>query len=329
MPGRWLVDYWKKSAIYQPLTHYSTMRYTPAGRYGRFFALIKFCKHTLLETRHNYLCTSAKSVGEKFCNKFCEFCEFRGRAFCIIFLLNKQPMNDISNNTNHNAQLRITDWSEADRPREKLRDKGAETLSDAELLAILIGSGSTKESAVALMQRILSACDNNLNTLGKMSLHELMQYNGIGEAKAITIIAACELGKRRQAAKAAERPDMGSAQAVYEYMHPKMQDLDTEEAWVLLMNQRFRLIKAVRLSHGGLTETAVDVRVILREALLANATTLTLIHNHPSGNARPSGDDDRITHKLKTACETMRLYLIDHLIVTDGKYYSYAEEGRI
>ena len=329
MPDRWLVDYWKKSAIYQPLTHYSTMRYTPAGRYGRFFALIKFCKHTLLETRHNYLCTSAKSVGEKFCNKFCEFCEFRGRAFCIIFLLNKQPMNDISNNTNHNAQLRITDWSEADRPREKLRDKGAETLSDAELLAILIGSGSTKESAVALMQRILSACDNNLNTLGKMSLHELMQYNGIGEAKAITIIAACELGKRRQAAKAAERPDMGSAQAVYEYMHPKMQDLDTEEAWVLLMNQRFRLIKAVRLSHGGLTETAVDVRVILREALLANATTLTLIHNHPSGNARPSGDDDRITHKLKTACETMRLYLIDHLIVTDGRYYSYAEEGRI
>lgn len=238
-------------------------------------------------------------------------------------------MNDISNNTNHNAQLRITDWSEADRPREKLRDKGAETLSDAELLAILIGSGSTKESAVALMQRILSACDNNLNTLGKMSLHELMQYNGIGEAKAITIIAACELGKRRQAAKAAERPDMGSVQAVYEYMHPKMQDLDTEEAWVLLMNQRFRLIKAVRLSHGGLTETAVDVRVILREALLANATTLTLIHNHPSGNARPSGDDDRITHKLKTACETMRLYLIDHLIVTDGHYYSYAEEGRI
>lgn len=238
-------------------------------------------------------------------------------------------MNDISNNTNHNAQLKISDWSEADRPREKLRDKGAETLSDAELLAILIGSGSTKESAVSLMQRILHDCDGNLNTLGKRSLHELMQYNGIGEAKAITIIAACELGKRRQAAKAAERPDMGSAQAVYEYMHPKMQDLDTEEAWVLLMNQRFRLIKAVRLSHGGLTETAVDVRVILREALLANATTLTLIHNHPSGNARPSGDDDRITHKLKTACETMRLYLIDHLIVTDGRYYSYAEEGRI
>ena len=107
MPGRWLVDYRKKSAIYQPLTHYSTTCYTPTGRYGRFFALIKFCKHTLLETRHNYLCTSAKSVGEKFCNKFCEFCEFRGRAFCIIFLLKKQTMNDISNKSNHNSQLSI------------------------------------------------------------------------------------------------------------------------------------------------------------------------------------------------------------------------------
>lgn len=152
-------------------------------------------------------------------------------------------MNDISNKSNHNSQLstpnsqlknnsqlKISDLSEADRPREKLRDRGTEALSDAELLAILIGSGSTSESAVALMQRILSACDNNLNTLGKRSLHELMQYKGIGEAKAITIIAACELGKRRQATKAAERPDMGSAQAVYEYMHPKMQDLDTEEA---------------------------------------------------------------------------------------------------
>ena len=277
MPGRWLVDYWKKSAIYQPLTHYSTTCYTPTGRYGRSFALIKFCKHTLLETRHNYLCTSAKSVGEKFCYKFCEFCEFRGRAFCIIFLLNKQPMNDISNNTNHNAQLRITDWSEADRPREKLRDKGAETLSDAELLAILIGSGSTKESAVALMQRILSACDNNLNTLGKMSLHELMQYNGIGEAKAITIIAACELGKRRQAAKAAERPDMGSAQAVYEYMHPKMQDLDTEEAWVLLMNQRFRhqggATVARRTHRDGCRRARHSARGAARQRHNAHANT--------------------------------------------------------
>lgn len=223
----------------------------------------------------------------------------------------------------------INKWAEEDRPREKLMAHGAAALSDSELLAILIGSGSAKESAVALMQHILRDCDNNLNTLGKMSLHSLMRYNGIGEAKAITIIAACELGKRRQATKAAERPDMGSAQAVYEYMLAKMQDLDTEEAWVLLMNQRLRLIKAVRLSHGGLSETAVDVRVILREALLANATVLTLVHNHPSGNAHPSGEDDRITQKLKQACGTMRIYMVDHVIVTDGRYYSYAEEGKI
>ena len=223
----------------------------------------------------------------------------------------------------------INQWAEEDRPREKLRDCGAASLSNSELLAILIGSGSTKESAVSLMQHVLDDCGGNLNTLGKMSISELTRYNGIGEAKAITILAACEFGKRRGAAKAAERPDMGSAQAVYEYMHPKMQDLDTEEAWALLMNQRLKLIKAVRLSHGGLTETAVDVRVILREALLANATVLTLVHNHPSGNARPSGEDDRITMKLRKACETMRIYMVDHVIMTDGKYYSYAEEGKL
>mgnify|MGYP002515577148 FL=1 len=222
-----------------------------------------------------------------------------------------------------NAGFAITQWAEADRPREKLRDRGAETLTDAELLAILIGSGTPRVSAVQLMQQIISDCDGNLNTLGKMSLQQLMSYNGIGEAKAITILAACAVSK------AAERPDMGSAMAVYEYMHPKMQDLDTEEAWVLMMNQRLQLIKAVKLSHGGLSETAVDVRVVLREALLANATVLTLVHNHPSGNARPSGDDDRLTQKLKRASETMRIYMVDHVIITDGRYYSYAEEGKL
>lgn len=228
-----------------------------------------------------------------------------------------------------NVGFAINQWAEEDRPREKLRDCGAASLSNAELLAILIGSGSTKESAVSLMQHVLDDCCGNLNTLGKMPIHELTHYNGIGEAKAITILAACELGKRRAMTKADERPDMGSAQAVYEYMLPKMQDLDTEEAWVLLMNQRLRLIKAARLSHGGLSETAVDVRVILREALLAGATVITLVHNHPSGNAHPSGEDDRITMKLKKACETMRIYMVDHVIITDGRYYSYAEEGRL
>lgn len=225
--------------------------------------------------------------------------------------------------------LSINKWAEEDRPREKLMLRGADALSSAELMAILIGSGSARESAVALMQRILDDCGGNLNTLGKMSLHELTAYNGIGEAKALAIMAACELGRRRQTAQAAEQPDMGSAAAVYAYMLPRLQDLDTEEAWALLMNRRLRLMRAVRISHGGLTETAVDVRIILREALLAGATVLTLVHNHPSGNAFPSGEDNRITQTLKRACDTMRIYMADHVIVTDGSYYSYAEEGKL
>ncbi|MGN0070195.1 MAG: DNA repair protein RadC [Prevotella sp.] len=226
-------------------------------------------------------------------------------------------------------KLNINQWAEEDRPREKLLLKGAQSLSDAELLAILIGSGSTKESAVDLMKRILKDCGNNLNTLGKMSARELMAYNGIGEAKAISVIAACELGKRRQREKAEERKQLDSAQSIYDYMHPVMQDLDTEEAWILLLNQNFRLIKSMRISHGGISETAVDVRIILKEALMANATVLALCHNHPSNNARPSSDDDRLTEKLKQACKTMRIHFLDHIIMTDGHYYSYQEEGRI
>ena len=231
-------------------------------------------------------------------------------------------------NTLHST-LSINQWSEEDRPREKMMNLGAEALSDAELLAILIGSGSTKESAVDLMKRVLNDCKNNLNTLGKMSVHELCQYNGIGEAKAITILAACELGKRRQLEKAQERKHIDSATAIYELMHPIMQDLSTEEAWILLMNQNYKLIKQVRISRGGISETAVDVRIILKEALLCNATVVALCHNHPSNNARPSKDDDRLTERVKKACDIMRIYLLDHVIMTDGNYYSYREEGRL
>ena len=226
-------------------------------------------------------------------------------------------------------KLNINQWAEEDRPREKLRDLGAESLSDSELLAILIGSGSTKESAVELMKRVLNDCGNNLNTLGKKSIRELCEYNGIGEAKAITILAACELGKRRQREKAEERKQMSTAADIYEYMHTRMQDLDVEEAWVLLMNQNFRLIKDVRISHGGITETAVDIRIIIREAILANATIIALCHNHPSNNPRPSKDDDRLTERVQKACETMRIHLLDHIIVCDGVYYSYHEQGRL
>lgn len=229
------------------------------------------------------------------------------------------------------AKLNINQWAEEDRPRERLLAHGAAALTNAELLAILIGSGSTDESAVALMQRVLKDCHNNLNTLGKMSIRELTdkRYKGLGPAKAVAILAACELGKRRAQEKAEERPDLGSATGIYNYMHPKMQDLDMEEAWVLLMNQKFRLIRAVRLSHGGITETLVDVRIILKEALLANATIIALCHNHPSGNLQPSRADDDITKKVRAACEAVRIYFADHVIVTDGRYYSYREMGKL
>ena len=226
-------------------------------------------------------------------------------------------------------KLNINQWSEEDRPREKLMRLGAEVLSDAELLAILIGSGSTRETAVELMKRVLSDCSNNLNSLGKMSIEELCKYNGVGEAKAITILAACELGKRRQMEKAEERKKIKTSADIYNYMHPKMQDLDTEESWVMLMNQNYRLIKAVRISHGGITETLVDIRIIIKEALLCNATVVALCHNHPSGSINPSKEDDRLTTRLDEACKTMRLYLLDHVIVTDGSYYSYHDMGRI
>lgn len=227
------------------------------------------------------------------------------------------------------SRLSINEWAEEDRPREKLQALGAECLSNAELLAILIGSGSTDESAVSLMKRIMNDCSNNLNTLGKMSIRELTAYKGMGPAKAITILAACELGKRRQKTQVEERRRLSSPQDIYEYMHPTMQDLDVEEAWVLLLNQGFRLIKPVRLSHGGISETAVDIRLIMKEAIVNNATVIALCHNHPSNNLFPSRNDDNLTRNVKKACETMRIHFLDHVIVTDGAYYSYSEKGRL
>ena len=226
-------------------------------------------------------------------------------------------------------KLNINQWAEEDRPREKLMRLGPSALSDAELLAILVGSGSAKEDAVTLMKRILSDCNNNLNTLGKMTIHQLCDYNGIGEAKAITILAACELGKRRQMEAPEERPDLGTATRIYNHMRPLMQDLDVEEFWLLLMNQNYRLIKKLRISHGGITEVAVDIRIIMREAVLANATILAVCHNHPSGNLRPSQMDNLLTNNLKNACDIMRIHLLDHVIITDGHYYSYHEEGLV
>ena len=224
--------------------------------------------------------------------------------------------------------MNINEWAEQDRPREKLIARGAAALTDAELLAILVGSGSTKEDAVSLMKRILADCNNNLNTLGKLTIRDLCHYNGVGEAKAITILAACELGKRRQMEKPEERPDLGTATRIYNHMHPKLQDSDVEEFWLLLMNQNHRLIKEMRISHGGITEVAVDIRIIMREAVLSNATILAVCHNHPSGSLRPSQADNDLTASLKKACDLMRIRFLDHVIITDGAYYSYHEEGK-
>ncbi len=225
-------------------------------------------------------------------------------------------------------KLNINQWAEEDRPREKMASLGAEALSSAELLAILIGSGSTKESAVDLMKRILADCHNNLNTLGKMSVHDLCQYTGIGEAKAISILAACELGKRRQMETPEERPDLGSATRIYNHMRPVMQDLDVEEFWVLLMNQSYRLIKKIRIARGGITATTVDIRLIIREAVLNNATIMAVCHNHPSGNIMPSRHDNDLTVSIINACKLMNIHFMDHVIITDGHYYSYHEEGK-
>ena len=227
------------------------------------------------------------------------------------------------------SKLNINQWAEEDRPREKMERQGAQTLTDAELLAILVGSGSPQEDAVSLMKHILADCNNNLNTLGKLTIRDLCQYNGVGPAKAITILAACELGKRRQMEKAEERPDLGTATKLYNHMHPVLQDCDVEEFWLLLMNQNHRLIKKVRISHGGITETAVDIRIIMREAVLANATILAVCHNHPSGNLRPSTHDNDLTVQIQRACKLMRIHFMDHVILTDGSYFSYQETGRL
>ena len=227
------------------------------------------------------------------------------------------------------TKLAIKEWNPEDRPREKLAALGADALTNAELLAILIGSGSENETSVSLMQRVLHDCDDNLSSLGKLSLHELTAYRGIGPAKAITIMAAMELGRRRAASRPADRPQITSSQSIYDLMAEKLRDLHTEECHVILLNNALRLIGTKCVSRGGLTGTTVDVRLVLREALLARATSMALCHNHPSGTLKPSRADDELTRRVSEAAAQVDLKLIDHLIITDGAYYSYNDEGRI
>lgn len=226
-------------------------------------------------------------------------------------------------------KLNIKDWAEEDRPREKMLLKGANSLSDAELLAILIGSGNKNETAVELAQRILHNADNNLNQLGKQSIRELIRsFNGIGEAKAITIAAAMELGKRRKLSEVMLLHQIKSSADIYELMHPVLSDLRHEEMWILLLNKANKVIKKIQQSKGGLSGTVVDIRMIMKEALDSLACAMILCHNHPSGNTNPSSQDDEVTFRLKKAGEIMEIRLLDHIIIGDNSYYSYSDNAR-
>lgn len=226
-------------------------------------------------------------------------------------------------------RISINHWAEADRPREKMAERGISALTDVELLAILIGTGTKEESAVELMRRVLSDCNNNLNTLAKKEVDDLCGYKGLGYVKASIIKVALELGKRRNSEEKKERLRLGSSVEIYEYLLPRMQDLSHEECWIVLLNNNLRVIDTVRISVGGWNETLVDVRMILREALLKRATLVVLSHNHPSGNTKPSIDDDQLTERVKKACEIMSVKLLDHIIITDGAYFSYCDEGKL
>ena len=225
-------------------------------------------------------------------------------------------------------KLTINRWAEEDRPREKMISKGAQALTNAELLAILIGSGNDEDSAVGLMQKVLAAYNNSIDQVGRLSVDELCRFKGIGPAKAVTILAACELGRRR-AVEQPERRQIRSAAQAYDYFYPLMRDLAVEECHVALLNQSSTVIDSMRIGMGGLTETVVDVRIILREALLKRATSLILCHNHPSGTLHPSTHDDRLTRQVQEAAKLFNISLLDHIIFTDNGYYSYADEGRL
>ena len=229
------------------------------------------------------------------------------------------------------AALRLTikQWAPEDRPTERLQRLGTDSLTDAELLAILIGSGTSQYSAVDIAKHVLGKFGGNLNTLGKARFDEFEDIEGVGTQTACKIMAAVELGRRRQTATAELRPDMTTATRIYNYMLPKMQDLNHEEFWVLLMNQNYKLLKAERISIGGITETSADIRIIMRDAILNNATILAVCHNHPSGSISPSRQDDMLTQSIQKACQLMRIHFLDHVIVTDGAYFSFHEAGKI
>ncbi len=224
-------------------------------------------------------------------------------------------------------KLNIKDWALEDRPREKLLYKGISSLTDAELVAILIGSGNSEETAVELSRRILENVKNNLNELGKLNVENLKEFKGIGEAKAISIIAAMELGRRRNHSTALENSKITGSQDVARYLRPLMGDISHEEFWVLFLNRQNKILEKHKLSEGGITGTVIDVRRILKMAIEKHATSLIISHNHPSGNLDASDADRKITRQIKDAGIIMDIPLLDHVIITQAGYFSFADEG--
>ncbi|WP_422361867.1 RadC family protein [Reichenbachiella sp.] len=225
--------------------------------------------------------------------------------------------------------LSIKQWAEEDRPREKLIIKGKASLSEAELIAILIGSGTPKISAVDLAKTILAAARNDLNELAKLSLTDLKKFNGIGEAKAIAIISALELGRRRKEAEFVKKPKVTSSLDAYQYLKPSLMDLDHEQFWVLYLNRANQIIKPEMISAGGVSGTVVDAKLVFKKALDVLASNVILAHNHPSGNIQPSTQDIQLTKKIKAAGQTLDIPVLDHIIFTDDKYFSFADESMI
>lgn len=225
------------------------------------------------------------------------------------------------------SSFSIKNWSDDDKPREKLLQKGRSVLSDAELIAILIGSGSRDESAVELSKRILASVQNNIHELGKLSISQLMQFKGIGEAKAVSIAAALEIGRRRRGEDAVKITKITSSKSVNELLHPLLGELPHEEFWIVYLNNSNTIVHKSQLSKGGITGTLVDVRLVLKEALEFGAVGLILAHNHPSGTLRPSLADKEITKKLQTAAAALDIKVLDHVIITQKDYYSFADDG--
>lgn len=230
---------------------------------------------------------------------------------------------------NEKKSFSIKNWKEDDRPREKLLLKGKNALSDAELIAILLGSGSRNESAVELSKRILMSVQNNLNALGKLSTEQLMSFKGIGEAKSVSIITALELGRRKRLEDALIQPKITSSKSVFEIMQPIIGELPHEEFWILYLNNSNKILQKYQISKGGLTGTLVDARLVFKKAMEIGATAIILAHNHPSGTLKPSQADKQLTNKIKIAGETLDIKVFDHLIITNEGYFSFADENEL